>query len=394
MQAALDFLFDSGGFSPHGYCLSWQPAVLYTHLLSDLLIGLSYLSVAATLLVFTRRRVDLQFPRLFLSFTIVFALCGVSHLSEGVTLWFPVYGAQGAFKAVTGLLSLATAVLLWFLLPRALALPSPATLRTVNDDLQREIEERRRAERIATTARVRAEQANAAKANFLAAMSHELRTPLNAILGFSEALMRDIFGPLSARHKVYVTLIHTSGSHLLQLINDLLDISRIDAGRLELEREPVDVGEVVRSGVELMHDRATARDLALEAAVAPGLPPLVADKLRLRQILLNLLSNAIKFTPAGGRVRVAVGPAEGGGLAITVSDTGIGMAPGDIPRALEMFSQVDNTLTRKYDGAGIGLPLSKALAELHGGSLSIDSQPGRGTTVTVLLPSGALPAPA
>ena len=386
MRGVFDFLFDAAGFMPHGFCLSWNPAVLYTHLFSDILIGLSYLSVALTLFVFTRRRRDLEFPWLFIAFTMVFGLCGISHLSEILTLWVPAYGLQGVYKATTGLVSLVTAALGWVLLPKALALASPEQLRVANQQLEREAEGHRQTERKLIQAKELAERASAAKSNFLATMSHELRTPLNAILGFSEVLGQGTFGALSAKQAEYVEYIHRSGGHLLQLISDLLDVSKIDVGQLRLVRGRVDVGALVRGCLELVAERAEKRGVALGADLPADLPAIEADELRLKQILLNLLSNALKFTSEGGRVTVRAGMAAEGRLEIAVADTGIGIAPEDIPRALEMFARVDNAMTRTYDGAGIGLPLSRTLAELHGGALDVASALGRGTTVTVRLP--------
>jgi len=394
MLGMVDFLFGAGGYAPHGYCLSWDPLLLFTHLTADVLIGLSYLSVALTLLVFTRRRKDLEFPWLFTAFTVVFALCGVSHLSSGVTIWWPAYGLQGVYKLVTGLSSVVTAVLGWMLLPKALALASPQQLRELNQELESEIDGHRRTARQLVAAKERAERASLAKSDFLATMSHELRTPLNAILGFSEVLTKEIFGRLNPKQGEYVEYIHRSGSHLLQLISDLLDVSKIDVGHLRLMRTRIDVAALVREAVSLVHDRAQARGLDLAVELSGDLPAVDGDELRLKQILINLLSNAIKFTPSGGRVTVRAAAAPDGQLMLAVDDTGIGIAEADIPKALEMFAQVDNAMTRTYDGAGIGLPLSKALAELHGGRLDIVSAPGQGTTVTVTLPALAEAVPA
>ena len=230
-----------------------------------------------------------------------------------------------------------------------------------------------------------AEAADRAKSEFLANMSHELRTPLNAIIGFSEALSLGIAGGLSAKQQGYVCDIHRSGMHLLDLINDVLDLSRIDAGQLPLGMKTVDVNEIVSACQKLIAGRADASRVRLEVAPAACLPPIVADPLRLKQVLLNLLSNAIKFTPAAGRVELSTLHA-GDGVSITIADTGIGMDAADIPLALEPFRQVDGSLSRRHEGAGLGLPLAKRLTEMHGGSLEITSVLGQGTRVVVRLP--------
>lgn len=246
---------------------------------------------------------------------------------------------------------------------------------------------RRMAEQRALDACAEAEAASRVKSHFLANMSHELRTPLNAIIGFSDMLLREFFGPLTPKQKEYAAAINTSGSHLLEVIGDVLDLSKVEAGRMELHPETVDVAALVRSCAGLMVSEADQGRVALETSLPPHPVEITADKVRLRQIILNLLSNAVKFTPTGGRVDVAVRwPAEGG-LEISVRDTGVGMRPEDIRIALEPFRQLDDSMSRRHQGTGLGLPLAKMLAELHGGGLSVASEPGRGTTVTVTLPA-------
>jgi signal transduction histidine kinase len=226
------------------------------------------------------------------------------------------------------------------------------------------------------------------KSQFLASMSHELRTPLNAIIGFSEILKDEILGPIgSERYRDYATSIHKSGSYLLGLVNELLDFSKLDAGKLELIDEALDVGKIVGDCIHLLEPQAHKAKVDLRAAPMAKRYLLKADERRLRQILLNLLSNAVKFTPAGGEVTVSAAP-NGQGFAISVADNGIGIAPEDIPRALERFGQIDSALSRKHEGTGLGLPLAKHLAELHGAEFAIESEVGVGTTVTVTFPPG------
>ncbi|MGH6879110.1 MAG: ATP-binding protein [Rhizomicrobium sp.] len=248
---------------------------------------------------------------------------------------------------------------------------------------KRELQET--AEKLAITARA-ATAADQAKSQFLASMSHELRTPLNAILGFSEMLKDQEHGLFDVgRVRAYAASIFESGSHLLALIDEILDISKLDAGHLELHEEWLDLGAVVASCMQLMEIHAGKARVRLGIAVPESLPRLYADDRRIRQILLNLLSNAIKFTAEGGRVQVSIS-SDTGGMAVAVSDTGIGMSDGDIPVALARFGQIDSRLSRKHTGTGLGLPLSKGLAELHGGTLCIKSGAGVGTTVTVMFP--------
>ena len=234
-----------------------------------------------------------------------------------------------------------------------------------------------------------AAEAGHAKSSFLASMSHELRTPLNAIIGFSDTMIMEVFGPMSERYKSYATDIRASGEHLLALINDILDLSRLDAGHADLHEEEFDPTNLVDESLRMIVGQAAKAQIAISTNIAPDLPRLKADKRRIKQILINLISNALKFTPAGGQVQInaQLAPA---GLAIAVADSGIGIAPDDIPKVMERFGMVDSIMSRKHQGTGLGLPLSKQLAELHGGSLVLESTVNIGTTVTVTLPAERL----
>jgi signal transduction histidine kinase len=230
-----------------------------------------------------------------------------------------------------------------------------------------------------------AESANRAKSAFLANMSHELRTPLNAIMGFSEIIKTQTFGPRSERYPDYAGHIFHSGTHLLALINDILNLSKLEAGRLTLHEEDVDLGATVESCISLVETQARQAKIRISVSLDEQVRSIRADDRRLRQIIINLLSNAVKFTPEGGHIRVSSAQ-ENGGLAIAVSDTGVGMAPEDIPKAMTPFGQVDSKIRRKQEGTGLGLPLAKQLVELHGGRFRIESTLNGGTTVTFVLP--------
>jgi len=246
---------------------------------------------------------------------------------------------------------------------------------------------RKRGEAALQRAKEDAEIASRSKTEFLANMSHELRTPLNAIIGFSDIMVRELFGPIGQqRYAEYARDIHDSGQHLLSLINDVLDIAKIEVNKVELAEELVDVPEVIDSCLRLMRDRAIAAGVTIEVAMPERLPDLNADDRRLKQILLNLVSNAVKFTPPGGKVIIRV-EADDTGFRFVVADTGIGIAKADIATALTPFGQIDSSLSRRYEGTGLGLPLARSMAELHGGRLDIESEPGSGTTVTVSLPA-------
>ncbi|MEI9992269.1 MAG: ATP-binding protein [Rhizomicrobium sp.] len=232
-----------------------------------------------------------------------------------------------------------------------------------------------------------AEAANRAKSSFLALMSHELRTPLNAIIGFSEVLASELFGPHGvARYRDYSADIHGAGKHLLALINDILDLSKFEAGKMDLQCEPFAVEALFRDCRRMVAVRAQESGIEVVLDVAPGLPELDADRRRVKQILLNLLSNAIKFTPSGGHVRLGAAPTADGGICLCVRDTGIGMTAEQIPMALEPFRQIDSPLSRSQEGTGLGLSLVKALTELHNGTLGIESAVNEGTLISVTFP--------
>jgi signal transduction histidine kinase len=250
-----------------------------------------------------------------------------------------------------------------------------------------DITEEKRVEADLRRAKDEAELASRSKTEFLANMSHELRTPLNAIIGFSDILMGQIFGPLGdQRYGDYARDIRDSGLHLLTLINDVLDVSKVEFGKVELIEEAVDIVAVAASCARLMRDRADTAGIKLVQDLASDLPLLQGDSRRLKQILLNLLSNAVKFTPSGGHVAIRAA-AGADGFRLTIEDTGIGIAKQDLEKAMRPFGQIDSRLARKYQGTGLGLPLARSMAELHGGRLEIDSTPGHGTVATLWLPA-------
>ena len=233
----------------------------------------------------------------------------------------------------------------------------------------------------------RAETASQAKSDFLANMSHELRTPLNAILGFADLMRAEVHGPLVGEYREYAADIRESGGHLLRIINDILDISKAEAGKMVLDEDSVDVGAVVANVCRLVRHRTEEARLEILSELAPGLPPLVADEMKLKQMLLNLVYNAVKFTPHGGSVRISADTDAAGAMTIAVSDTGIGIPAEQLQRVLEPFAQADGSRSRQYGGTGLGLPLVKAMVELHGGTLRLESMLGEGTVASLLFPA-------
>lgn len=262
---------------------------------------------------------------------------------------------------------------------------------TSGEDLELRIAERTRMLREKVVelekARAAAVEASKAKSRFLATMSHELRTPLNAILGFSEVIEREMYGAAGdKRYPEYARHIHDSGAHLLSLIRDILDLSKIEAGKMELQCETLDVAALIEEARQLSN---ADRNHDLQVELAERLPAVFADRRASKQMLLNLLSNAMKFTPPGRSIVVRAVVRADRGVTLSVTDQGIGMAKADIPKALAAYAQVDNAETRRHDGTGLGLPIVNALMKMHGGSLELDSELGKGTTVRLHFPAWA-----
>jgi signal transduction histidine kinase len=264
-------------------------------------------------------------------------------------------------------------------------------LSAANESLHEQVAERARTESALRTAKIAADSASRAKSEFLARMSHELRTPLNAIIGFSETMQRGVFGKLeNPRYQEYIGDVLTSGRHLLQLINEVLDLAKVEAGKDNLQEEVFAIDEPIDQSMRMVREAASGRAVVLELDIAGVLPALRADKRRIQQVMLNLLSNAVKFTNPGGQIWVRVARRDNGDLEVVVADNGIGMAPEDIPKALAPFEQIGRSAYRASEGTGLGLPIAKALVERHGGTFTMTSALGKGTSVTLTFPEERL----
>ena len=316
-----------------------------------------------------------QMDMLIASLVPMVAVSGARFLLGGTLSDFAIALALPAFGAQ------------FFLAGRRLTrrLDEESRLRFEVEDLARELEETRDD---ALRKRFEAETANASKTAFLANMSHELRTPLNAILGFSEIIQTECFGPAgSPRYVEYAGDIHTSGTHLLSLINDLLDVAKIEAGKMEIEPQVLEVRTTFESALKIIATKTRERKQKLVIDIDPAAPPLYADERALTQILINLVSNAVKFTPDGGRITVAGTRARSGDFQIMVEDNGPGIPREKLDRVFKPFSQVDNRYDRQGSGTGLGLALVRGLAELHGGRAWVESDFGKGCRAYVILPA-------
>ncbi len=266
---------------------------------------------------------------------------------------------------------------------------SERTQQRISQDLEQRVELRTRELLLAKN---QAERADRAKSQFLAHVSHELRTPLNAIMGFSEVIKEQLFGPIEQRRYAdYAEDIHASGKHLLSLINDLLDLSKIESGQFEINEEQFDVVEIAGAAAKLVEEQANGKSLRLENDITGAVPDLVGDRRAVQQMLANLLSNAIKFTPEGGWIRMSA-EADQDGLCLTVEDSGIGIAPGDMDLVMQPFGQVDTEMHGSIRSTGLGLPIVRNLIEMHGGHLQLESEPGRGTRASLHFPAYRLEA--
>ncbi|MEO0530510.1 MAG: ATP-binding protein, partial [Planctomycetota bacterium] len=369
-------LFDTSSYPARWNCGEWTPLEGWLHIVSDIGIFLAYVAIPLALVYGMVKRRDVPFHSILVLFAAFILFCGTGHLLEAVIFYHPIYRVAGLLKLATAIVSLVTAFILIRLMPKLLDLPSLATR---NEVLER-------------TARTKTE--------FLANMSHEIRTPMTAILGYADILADAHDGePLDKdSQRQALETIRQNGAHLLAIINDILDMSKIEAGRISIERLPVRVDHLLSDIVDLLQDRARQSGNSLRIVYAAPIPQTIyTDPTRIRQILLNLIGNALKFTDQGSvTVHVSFLPKGNtrGRLRLAVIDTGLGMTEDQLEsiRAFEPFVQADGSTTRKYGGTGLGLKISNSLAELLGGTIEIESEPGVGSTFALVFDVGSLGA--
>lgn len=406
----LDFLgrlFDTSGFPARWHCGSaWTPGLGWLHIASDLAIWGAYLTIPCVLFLFVRRRNDIPFHRLFILFGLFILSCGMTHLIDALVFTWPAYRLLGLAKLVTATASWLTVAAMIPIIPRALELPGVMRL---NERLSREIDERthaqaqlaEHAEKLEVANRrlaemtAEADAANQAKSDFLARMSHEIRTPMTAILGYSDELLRDVRPGDNDARLESIRTIRENGEHLLDLVNDILDLSRIEAGRLQVDRLPVELPRLVAEVESLMGVLARRKGLSLIVGFDGPVPVRVeSDAMRLKQVLVNLVGNALKYTDHGEvRLRARLGSVDqhesSPTLEFEVADTGVGMSDDEISRLFSPYERLDRADDPR-GSSGLGLMISRKLAELLGGQIEVSSSPGVGTTFTLTIDPGPL----
>ncbi|MFZ5544095.1 MAG: ATP-binding protein [Pseudomonadota bacterium] len=404
-----------------GESLAWAESVLWPMIAGEVLMALAFLSLPLLLVVLARRRGDLRFNWIMWLLSAFMLLSGLTHLLAVWLVWEPVYWLLAGVKLLTGIVSVAAAVLLWPMIPKALRIPSVNQLQAAIARLETEAVERRRAEarlaqvnaeleaRIhertlelerevaerqrlqdADRAREAAELASSAKSEFLSRMSHELRTPLNAVLGFAQLSARSLSDGDIERTLTYLRHIEDGGWHLVKMIDDILDISRIEQGRQSFTLSAVDLGPAVAEAAAMVQPLAGQQQVSLGIELPELPPPVYADRTRLIQVLTNLLSNATKFNRPGGEVHVRLGAGDDEHVRIEVQDTGLGMSPAQQAQLFQPFNRLGRERLG-IPGTGIGLVLVRHLVEQMGGRIEVTSTEGAGTTFAVVLRRNAQP---
>ncbi len=378
-------LFDLNGLNPHGFCLSWRPELFWSLASSDAVIAASYLSISAAIIVYVVKRRDLYLRWVAVAFAVFILLCATSHLSDLWTLWFPDYGLQAVVKAITAVASLLTAIVLWPLIPHALSVPSAAQLAEANTALGREIDERRLAEETLHAAEKELRAANAELDSFAYAVSHDLRAPLRAMIGFSTALVEDYGEKLDEEARQYISQIVRGGKHMGELIDGLLQLSRVTRG--DLQRTNVDISALAASMREQM--KAAGTDTATTWEIEPGLS-VWGDSRLIEAVMQNLLDNAVKYAAkaTGPAVRV-YGRCDAATTTIFVADNGVGF---DMAHAEKLFKPFQRLHRQdEFPGIGIGLSTVSRIIQRHGGAISAEAAVGGGATFRFSLPRSGSP---
>ena len=389
-------IFDN--ITPHGFCLLWDPALIWSHVLADIAIAAAYLSIPAALATIARRRPDLNPSGILYFFAAFIILCAITHLFGLATLWLPAYSMEAVVKVMTAVVSVATAVLVWRMLSAILSAPTHQALREANEklacanaELEARVEARTRQLRCANErleiAASDAREAERVKTQFLARVSHELRTPLNAVIGFTDLLALQIAGPVNDIQQDYLTSVRSASDQLLQQINDILDLERLIEHGPSFTPEPVALGQTITDICQMLSSTAQNLGISLRPELHAD-SSVCTDERALRTVLTNLLSNAIKYSRRGGTVEVRARAVDDG-VEIAVRDHGVGIPKDKLSEVFEPFYRCHEHDLPSVGGTGLGLTLVKQLVDALGGSIVLDSTPGLGTTVQLTLPEMA-----
>ncbi|MBP7860429.1 response regulator [bacterium] len=378
-------------FMPHGVCLQWNTPLLLTWIIANAGIALAYFAIPAALVYFVKKRKDdLPYPWLFRLFALFIVSCGLTHVMKIWTIYNAHYWAEALLDLVTAIVSLATAILLWPLIPKMLALKSPARLEEANEKLALANKELSTLNKNLILARDQALEASNLKSSFVANISHELRTPVTGVMGMNELLLRT---DLTPHQKDLASSIQEAAKSLHLIVNDILDLSKIEAGKMTLQRVLLNPPEMVRESINMLLPAAQKKGLVLNCRIDPELEGhthnLSGDPARTNQVLLNLMGNAVKFTDRGQiDVDVSILGREQDKTLVkfSVTDTGIGLDEQDKKILFTPFTQADESTTRKYGGTGLGLTISKLLVELMDGEIGVESQKSKGSTFWFIVP--------
>lgn len=399
----LDHFFGNATFIPHGYCLLWRPDLVAMHVGGDVLIFIAYTVIAFSIWRFMRVRKEFRFNGVALLFAAFVFGCGVTHLFSAIALWWPAYEIQAIAKVTVAVISVAAAIAIWRALPMIIGFPTVTEIKQGKERLQYEISERAAAERAIAerdkmhitlraneaqllAALQRAKRAEQTRSTFLAAMSHDLRTPLNAIMGFSDALRLRIAEKIGRAKEVeYFDHIHSSAAHLLDLINDLLDLSSIEGGAFRITPEDIDMAELVDEVVTESRSAARSADVVFRVTAQTDAAKAYCDRVAMHRMISNILGNAVKYSPEGGVIDVVIA-SDFENISITIIDDGEGFPLGRLDSLRTPFTQADS----KKDGVGLGLTIVDVLAKAQHGAMHMENSERRGAKVTLTIPRAQL----
>jgi len=378
-------------FMPHGVCLQWNTPLLLTWIIANTGIAIAYFAIPAALVYFVKKRKDdLPYPWMFRLFALFIVSCGITHVMKIWTIYHAHYWAEALLDLVTAIVSLATAILLWPLIPKMLALKSPARLEDANDLLAKTNSELNTTNKNLILARDQAVEASSLKSSFVANISHELRTPVTGVMGMNELLLRT---DLTPHQKDLATSIQEAAKSLHLIVNDILDLSKIEAGKMTLQRVFLNPAEMVRDSINIVLPAAQKKGIVLNCQIDPHLEEhannLSGDPVRVNQVLLNLMGNAVKFTDHGQisvDVSILSRDQDKTVVKFSVTDTGIGLDQHEQKMLFIPFTQADESTTRKYGGTGLGLTISKLLVELMDGEIGVLSEKNKGSTFWFSVP--------